>query len=758
MAKVKLFNNKAIERIRTDVKWGEEVRRQQKGVHHLPFKDVGPVIYARLTEKDFTEAGYWKATEVVVENGKWENLDNGIQFNDDEYPPIRHKDWEDSRVGAIIKAYTMPDATSEDKPSIWVFEEEITNPETFTFYATETGGSAQSTKTTTWKMPKGGTVYTNYGEMDVPDDFEIDAGESAWCKIEFVWMFDQWQIASAAMTDEEGDYWDEQSGVLIVHVKIFSTEINGEICRGVQHHAGDIRFELNKDTTVTAGNEWIIVTNNNRNYTVYHTLPDPPKPLNDFLAFMGNCNDMPLDSFASWAEWVRRNLVHIKYDKLGHIYEREECYDGTVERVVPIEDPEVFDLIDDPVNLEATLTAPLFGSVLQPWAMTGGDGFVPTYTILAGGNLFTDYVGVESIMFIARNSQQQLIQIATDPAAAVPAFDINKVELAKNVNGTSGQAYDQMVLSQRDFRFNDTIEVRAGVAGKGLGKSVTLNTASLSAVVSHTPSAIIRQREDPNATNDYSLFVSYAPPNAGTLNTANYKVEIVMTWASDGDPVLFSTDNGQNTVQNGTVIGDITANDDYTMNYILMDATDRASGDAIRVNTRLIFIDAIDGYVTDANAPANMSLYYSNDTECVYDESGEDATDESGECATAEEALFLDMTAEFGDNFGGTAGNCKDEYLFTAVNFTNTLGYTCKVVADSSFGVDDDLVIDGVIFEEGLYGVNGCTPDPKNGAHSYADGYVIVETVAPNQTLSINVLNHHGNYSGAGGKLKMLRK
>ena len=67
-------------------------------------------------------------------------------------------------------------------------------------------------------------------------------------------------------------------------------------------------------------------------------------------------------------------------------------------------------------------------------------------------------------------------------------------------------------------------------------------------------------------------------------------------------------------------------------------------------------------------------------------------------------------------------------------------------------------MIDGVIFEEGLYGVNGCTPDPKNGAHSYADGYVIVETVAPNQTLSINVLNHHGNYSGAGGKLKMLRK
>lgn len=525
-------------------------------------------------------------------------------------------------------------------------------------------------------MPKGGMIYTNYGEMEVPDNFTIDAGESAWCKIEFVWMFNEWQIASAEMTNEEGDYWDESYGTLIIHVKIVSTEINKDICRLTQHHAGDIRFELRENTAVTSGNDWIVVTsrNNGRLYTVYHTLPNPPKPLNDFLAFAGNCNDMPLNDFGAWAEWARRNIVHIKYDQLGHIYERENCYDGEVERVdPPEEDPE-----NDPQELTSQLTAPLFAFNLQPWAMQGGDGFVPTYTVLKGGNLFTDFVGVEQVMFIARNSQQQLVKVATNPAAAFPTFDINKLEFAKNVNGTSGQAYDQMVLARRNFRFNDTLTVRAGMAGLGLPQQVDLTTASISSVISHPTGSTVRKWDDPNASSDYEVYISFTPPVAGSLNTANYFVELSFRWA-DGSPVQISSNNQLDIIGDGEVRAQITANDDYTFPYQLSDATDHNAGDAIKITARVIYIDAGDGHVTDANITDSMLIYYSNEGDCYTDADGSDLVDESGDCY--EDAGFIDarlFVNTAGQNQWTTLKPLIDVATFSEISLAsnrNSFGY-----------------------------------------------------------------------------------
>ena len=630
--KVKLFNDQAIDRISTNVKWGEGVRSRQLNIPSMPTKANDYNFHVQLLEKDYGKggAGYWKAQEVIFENGKWELYDGGREFDDNDYPAIRHVEWEDSRVGAIVKPFQIRDvAVDAEKPYIWVFEEEVTNPEAFIFYADNTGGTAQSDSKSTWSMPKGGMIYTNYGEMEVPDNFSIDAGESAWCKIEFVWMFNEWQIASAEMTNEEGEYWEEDYGTLIIHVKIVSTKINKDICRLTQHTAGDIRFELRENVAVNSGNDWIVVTsrNNGRLYTVYHTLPNPPKPLNDFLAFAGNCNDMPLNDFGAWAEWARRNIVHIKYDQLGHIYERENCYDGEVERVdPPEEDPE-----NDPQELTSQLTAPLFASNLQPWAMQGGDGFVPTYTVLKGGNLFTDFVGVEQVMFIARNSQQQLVKVATNPAAAFPTFDINKLEFAKNVNGTSGQAYNQMVLAQRNFRFNDTLTVRAGMAGLGLPQQVDLTTANIQSVVSHPTGTTVRKWDDPNASSDYEVYVSFAPPVAGSLNTANYFVELSFRWA-DGSPVQISSNNQLDIIGDGEVRAQITADDDYTFPYQLSDATDRNAGDAIKITARVIYIDAGDGHVTDANITDSMLIYYSNESDCYVDEEGGDLVDESGDC------------------------------------------------------------------------------------------------------------------------------
>ena len=618
MAKGNTFTDSSAKRIADNVRWGEGVRRLNTTLANVPNKPQHLDIYAQLTVKDEDDYGYWKAEEVKLEEGAWSILDGGRKWDGDEYSFIRHVNWEDAQKGSIIQPFQVQDITSEDKPYIWVFDKEVTNPQAFIFYADGTGNTGQSTGADTWTMSKGGTVYTNSGKMEIPDGFQMAAGKAAFAKLEFIYITSEWILANAEMViDEDPEYWEEDGyGTLTIHVKIASTEIKKDVCRLTQHHAGDIRFELHKDVTVTSGSPWISVTNFASNYSVAHILP-PNKHQDEFLTFTGNCDDIPTSSFDDFIYWFTNNLVHIRYDQLGHIYERENCY-GDVEDYTDDEE----DDDGNELKLAGNLTAAATGSNIQPW-FVNDDGVSINYRVLNGVKNYTDYVGVEDTMVLVVNDLGNIIPTDLDTDVLGGPWETAQVAKAKNITGTSGITYPVLRLRENNFRFNSSITVKAGIVNKGLGDQEILEVADCTATI--TASSEIRDYEDPNAT-DYTVQVSYSLADiaSGSYTKIDFKY-------GDGTPVQYRFGNsgqfisGPSSLDNQGGAGSPT--ETKTVQFFLRDGT--SHGDAIKVTSRLFSFGD-----TDMNVYQSGQLYVAAEDECVTDDSGEQATGVDGDCAT----------------------------------------------------------------------------------------------------------------------------
>lgn len=618
MAKGNTFTDSSAKRIADNVRWGEGVRRLNTTLANVPNKPQHLDIYAQLTVKDEDDYGYWKAEEVKLEDGAWAILDGGRKWDGDEYPYIRHINWEDAQKGSIIQPFQVQDIASEDNPNIWVFDKEVTNPQAFIFYADGTGNTGQSTGADTWTMSKGGSVYTNSGKMEIPDGFQMAAGKAAFAKLEFIYITSEWILANAEMViDEDPEYWEEDGyGTLTIHVKIASTEIKKDVCRLTQHHAGDIRFELHKDVTVTSGSPWISVTNFASNYSVAHILP-PYKHQDEFLTFTGNCDDIPTGSFEDFIYWFTNNLVHIRYDQLGHIYERENCY-GDIEDYTDDEE----DDDGNELKLAGNLTAAATGSNIQPW-FVNDDGVSINYRVLNGVKNYTDYVGVEDTMVLVVNDLGNIIPTDLDNDVLGGPWETAQVAKTKNITGTSGITYSVLRLRENNFRFNSSITVKAGIVNKGLGDQEVLEVAACTATI--TASSEIRDYEDPNAT-DYTVQVSYSL--ADIANGSYTKIDFNY---GDGDPVQYRFGNsgqfisGPSSLENQGGAGSPT--ETKTVQFFLRDGT--SHGDVIKVTSRLFSFGD-----TDMNVYQSGQLYVAAEDECVTDDSGEHATGVDGDCAT----------------------------------------------------------------------------------------------------------------------------
>lgn len=115
----------------------------------------------------------------------------------------------------------------------------------------------------------------------------------------------------------------------------------------------------------------------------------------------------------------------------------------------------------------------------------------------------------------------------------------------------------------------------------------------------------------------------------------------------------------------------------------------------------------------------------------------------------------VDMYAEFPRGYLGTMNICKDEYVFDDYVWTNNTNKVLQLVVRGELRVDDDLVIDGQIVDEGLYDVSNICPTPTNTSHTYYDGHIVKDNILPGQTVTINIVNHYarpiGVYEFTGG-------
>ncbi len=610
---INVFSDNATTRIKSSVKYTEQLRNSGRFDIMHPDREENEIVYLRLKSKDPNDLyGYWEATEVRQEEGIWEDYDDGKQFNDEEYPYIRHLDWDDANEGDIVKAFITYDLIEDQITPTWVFKGAVTNPEAFVFYADENGGQGQATYDSEWNMPRGGKVLTNVGELDVNGDHTMFAGEEAYCQIVFNKVDGEWQIASAAMTSSSGPFWEEVDDTLIVFWRIAKAEVKGDLCRLEQYHAGDIHLSIFTNTVVKGGDAWTTVTQNDGEYTVYHDLPATQEYHQDeILAMTGECDDVPYDSFESFISWFVDHLAHYKYDKRGHIYEKETCY-GDIDNYDP-DDPTT-----DP-SLDANLEAAAVAAQIYPWDVAT-DGVTTTYTLSNGGNNFPDFVGAEKNMTLITNSQGQIIQIADDVGGpAVPIWSAQLTKPFENVNGTSGKQYTELQLHTTNFRFNDTITVKSGTVNKGLGDQVVLDTAVVTVDIAATDP--VRNYDDPEATTQpfYAIY--------GTAGFDGYTCQMRFLYG-DGTPVQYRLNQGDNwstEIISLPITGTESQHIDPEFNF----NDDVTPGDSINVTVNTIAPDGI----TDANISHSELVYVNLEDDCVKDENGDNVYDENGECA-----------------------------------------------------------------------------------------------------------------------------
>ena len=715
MARANTFDDKSVKRIADNVLWGEGVRSSQHNIKQIAYQPQGETIYVQLTVKDEDDYGYWKGEEVSFKEGVWTIVDGGRKWDGDEHSFIRHINWEDAQLNSIVHAFQITDTLSEDKPYIWVFDKEVTNPQAFIFYADGTGNTGQSTGADTWTMTKGGTVYTNSGKMEIPDGFQMAAGKAAFAKLEFIYITSEWILANAEMViDEDPEYWEEDGyGTLTVHVKIASTEIKKDVCRLTQHHAGDIRFELHKDVTVTSGSPWISVTNFASNYSVAHILP-PDKHQDEFLTFTGNCDDIPTGSFEDFIYWFTNNLVHIRYDQLGHIYERENCY-GDVEDYTDDEE----DDDGNELKLAGSLTATLNGSEVEPYALQSGGDITTTYKVLNGVKNYTDYIGANNVMLIVKNSLGNLIPIAT--AGAGP-YSPNILDLAANVAGTSGRTYPIIEFNRWNFRYNDTITVSSGMAGLGLGASKVLGTATATTTI--TAPTEVRDYEDPNATN-YTIQVSNS--HAGDMSEddeGGYSYVINFLYG-DGTPVSVRYGGQANQFSNGETAFALDANNDTEFIGVSFDLKDGVShGDNIKMTARLQYSDFGGLGQMDANSSSSQFIYVAIESDCLSDENGEHLEDATDDCLTDDvQNVTIQADSATGTAVTLQAGTYRLSHVSGAFDFLTNNWKTITKITGVASGLFPTTPPDGYATEaEAEASLTGVVEDvviPSDGSYNF---------------------------------------
>ena len=664
-----VFDKKSAARISKNVLWGEQQRQRGGDIHANEHVQPHEVIYVQLIEKDPAgEIGYWSAQEVYWDEGRWELVDAERIWDGDAQPYVHHYSWGEAELQQIVKLMLVTDVKTGVEE--WVFDTDVTNPEAFVFYSDQNGNGGQALNDSSWTMRTAGKVLTNVGEASINAPFTIQPGQACQVVITFIDYGNGYQLSSAVITTGEGQYWSTGSdGSIIVQHRIAKANIDGDVVRLEQYHAGDIHlevFDFAKDDDdpddptpspidIEGDNDWIDVTRLGNLYTVSHKAP--PGAGKAMASMKGldtafSCDSVSWSTVADVETWVNNELLanirEIFYDTRGHIYDLKDCAGASI---TPTEDP-------TSVYLSSSLRSDyISGSEFGPDSING-TGLDFTYKILNEGANYLDYIGTKTIQVgvIMANGQPIQIGISGD----VPVL-FNLATLAENVAGTSGLerlplvAPGQLVFGIERYQFNSTANLHVSVIGVGLLQSATFNTMSCSATNNITGSNI-RNYDDPNASAmtvsvGYSvadLGTATSPGMSDTLTNGPYLSAVTISYADD-EPVAWSTAGSAGPFKTTTRFLELDATSTTdSLDKVWFKLRDSDSpGDQIKICSKLLTVPGL----TDANASSCDYISISSDDDCITDEDGVRVTDDSGECIT-DGALF-----GWSDDFGGSSIN-----------------------------------------------------------------------------------------------------
>jgi len=649
MADVTFFSPESNRKIANTVRTVERMANAGQELISQEQEDFKDIIYARITAKDPEgKAGYFQLEEVGFNGETWEAIDNGKQFNGEDYDYAHHYNWEDAAINTVVKLKLVVniDSGAED----WVFFNEVTNPAAFVFIAAETGNTTRSSNSG-WSIIRGGSVLTNVGSLKLPSSLSMGSEGYAGVLITFVEDDGALILASAFYTSSRGPYWttDEEEGTVIINYPLASAEKIGDKTELTQLHVGDIHLEVSmpeeEEIRILGDETWIHVEKVGNTWTVSHILPGTASLKKGGFTVLDETFSCDAAVFSTlqdaedWANTLIDAIQRISYDTRGHIYEQIEC-DGNVVYS--------YDDVDD-IALTATLSSFSIASQLVPNVIDTASGINYTYTIMNAGANFLDYIAAGNNNTIAaKNSLGEIVGLSKGDTGGAP--DLNGVarngptiiEAMKNVNGTSGGIYaagpaagTQVVkLDVLRFRFNDSIDVIGNVAGKaGVRDTVNIDTEVCTWSVT-TSSTVIRQNTDPNA----SEFTFTAQASIANLDRA-YQARLRIA-ANDGTLLEFSV-NGQGGPYNVTthlMSLDATSDADTTGLYFNFPAGAEA-GDVFKMTIDLVTDDA---NLYDANVISETLLSLSVEDDCVVDENGSNATNDSDDCLTSVE-VFTDL-------------------------------------------------------------------------------------------------------------------
>ena len=624
------FNKDAVTRIQRAIPWAEAQIEKGFSVGEPEDVETGETIYAILTEKDpGGQAGYWKVEEAIYDTDRFKLLDGGRKWDDVEQSYVRHYNWGSAEIGQAVKLYTVP---NEDTGEDWVFDTDVTNPEGFVFYADDNGNAGQARKDSTWTMKNGGKVLTNVGEATIAAPFTLTTGQSAQVVMTFVDYGYGFQLMSANLTTGEGSYWSESDGTIIVKWRIAKIEAVGDMSRLIQYHSGDLHLEITEPANVL-GSSYINVNKNGKTFTIEHILPNPlvTRYIMKGLSAAFPCDEVSFSSVKDVQNWVNEvflpRLVQGKWEgPLGHMIALDPCYGKGEDNYDPIIDYE---------QLTSTLTTSPVGSNIKPQDINGS-GIDLSYTILNQGKNYTGFIATKSVIIGMANDDGLMIPYSIVAGGvklgAVPT-------LAQNVGGTSGLALSEVYLGVDKFKFNSTIDITANIIGKALLKTEQEVTAPCLVTVT-TNETVIRSFDDPNAA-PFTLKVAFDVADLGTstdtprLNTGNdsgsYVCEVSFLHPDDSF-VGWSEVGSAGPFNEGPINLELNATSDTgTFDNIWFDIDDDTDpGDVIKLCVKLLT------RVTEFNANAFVCefLSFSNDGDCIVDESGNAVTDDEDDCIT----------------------------------------------------------------------------------------------------------------------------
>jgi hypothetical protein len=670
MPDIPFFGKDDTKRISEDVRWGESVRQKGGVIQAYDHTDVAEITYVKLIEKDPDgHVGLWAAQEVYYRDGFWELIDTERVWDGTAESYVRHFSFGEAEIGQIVKLRLISDTNTGLEE--WVFDTDVTNPEAFVFYADDNGNAGQARKDSSWTIKTPGKVLTNVGEANIRAPYTMAPGGSCSVQIIFIDYGEGYQLASAAMTSLGGQYWTESEGVITVNHRIARVDVNGDVSRLVQYHAGDIHIEVfsfssdpddpddpddpydpyKKNIKVVGDNIWINVVRAGNTYTVNHL----PPPQNQALSSMKgldktfDCSNVAFSTVADVQTWVNNiflaKIAELFYDTRGHIYKQTDCDGGGI---VTTEDPTSEYLVSE---LNGDYVS---GTTISPDAINGV-GIDFNYLIYNNGKNFLDYIGVKSIQVGLISANGKAIKIGLNGAAPI-AFNVAK--LAQNVFGTSGlrsAGFDDgpALIGVERFQFNSTAKLSASVIGIGLAQTQVFNTLPCT-ITTTTNSTIVLDRTDFFAT-PMSISFGTGVANMGSASspglvsaTDNGPYLIDMTFRySDNSPALVSISGSDGPWKTGHFFLELDSNGDTgTFDDVWFQIpSDIDPGETIKVCAVLRTWDEL----TDVNVETCTTLNINYEDECITDESGENVTDDSGECITG------GAGTEWSDDFGGSS-------------------------------------------------------------------------------------------------------